>query len=339
MSQQIPSSSADQYSLSQVIQQVSGMDAVESTIRAKLASDAADLTEISSYLLSLGGKRIRPALCILIANACGMNKPSQDLIDVASGIELIHMATLLHDDIIDKSAVRRKKTSPFLRFGLPRTLLTGDFLLVRAFSLCAHLDSFVVEATERACVELTEGEILETPLYSCQHTIESSLGIAKKKTASLFRLAALCAVHLSGGSSQAVTDAAQFGEYLGIAFQILDDILDVTSDEATLGKPIGIDLLERKPSLINVLWLLEGSRESKPLLSQPGDADSEAHFVHTSIQHIRTSPVLSRARAMATDFSDRALKALDHLSKSHACDQTGLATLQFVVRESLQRLQ
>ncbi len=163
---------------------------VEAQIRETFRSDAETLTKISEYLLALGGKRIRPLLAIVSGRLFGMDTPSSELVAAAAGIELIHMATLLHDDIIDQSPTRRSRDSAYRAFGLPNSLITGDFLLARAFGLCAHLYTFVIEATERACVELTEGEILEGHLGSgTAVSLEDYLGVVKRKTASLFALA------------------------------------------------------------------------------------------------------------------------------------------------------
>ncbi|MBN8550282.1 MAG: polyprenyl synthetase family protein, partial [Deltaproteobacteria bacterium] len=309
----LPSSESAKARLLKVLSSLSGMAAVDRLIREKLKSDAALLTEIPAYLLNLGGKRMRPALTLLTARAFGMPQASQALLDVAAGIELIHMATLLHDDIIDKAPTRRHQESAFMKFGLENTLLSGDFLLVRAFSLCARLDADIINATEDACIELTEGEILEVPLHKQEHSLESSLTIAKKKTAALFRLSAFSAAHLAGAGAAAAAKMAEFGEKLGIAFQILDDILDVTSDEDLLGKKSGLDLIERKPSVVNVLWLASGSPLSKRLRSAPDDQDEL--FAKQALAELRPGKVVQEARALALRFVDEAAQALSDAAK------------------------
>lgn len=286
---------------------------VESIIRSCFASDVAPMFEIPGYLLSLGGKRIRPVLTLLCAKAFGVTSVSENILRIAAGIELIHMATLMHDDIIDQSPTRRHQQSPYAKFGLPLTLLSGDFLLTRAFGLCARLDDTVIAATEQACIELVEGEALETPLHIDSHTIDSSLVIANRKTASLFRLGAFCAAHLTNAEQKSIASASEFGQALGVAFQIIDDILDVQSDEKTLGKPPGIDILERKPSMVNILWLASGSTRANRLLQPPEDSTSEAHFVRDSLEEIQNSAVLDQAVAMAKKYG---LNARDHLDKS-----------------------
>jgi geranylgeranyl pyrophosphate synthase len=220
------------------------------------------------------------------------------------------MATLMHDDIIDESPIRRHKPSPYAKYGVPLTLLSGDFLLTRAFGLCAKLDDHVIQATEQACIELVEGEALETPLHLQAHTVETSITIAERKTASLFRLAAFCAAHLSGASREVIEAMSSFGQSLGVAFQMIDDILDVISDEATLGKRPGLDIAERKPSIVNLLWLKTGDVESKRLLMAPGGS-SEPEYVRHALEILQNGPVIRDAKELATLYAERARTSLE----------------------------
>lgn len=314
------SSSKEQFAASLLL--VPEIAIVESSIRDCFSSDVSPMFEIPNYLLSLGGKRIRPLLCLLCAKAYGAEEISQDITRIAAGIELIHMATLMHDDIIDQSPIRRHQQSPFAKFGLPLTLLSGDFLLTRAFGLCAKLDDTVIAATEQACIELVEGEALETPLHAQSHTIESSLVIANRKTASLFRLGAFCAAHLTKANRDAVTLAADFGQALGVAFQIIDDILDVKSDEKTLGKQPGIDILERKPSLVNILWLARGSALSQKLLKPPQDSETELKYVLASLDEIKNTDILDEAISLAKTYTSKAVDCLEKSLKIHGSSPT-----------------
>jgi geranylgeranyl pyrophosphate synthase len=282
---------------------------VEARIRSTFKSDVAIMREIPEYLLSLGGKRIRPILALLCAKALGAAEITEDIIDIAAGIELIHMATLMHDDIIDQSPIRRHKPSAYAKYGTPGTLLSGDFLLTRAFGLCSRLDREIIEATEQACIELVEGETLEIAVPLAEHTTASSLTIATRKTASLFRLAAFCGASLTDSSNAVKESMTKFGESLGIAFHIIDDILDVTSDEATLGKRPGIDIAERKPSLINILWIASGDPAAKRLLLPPNPS-TEQFFVEESLVHLRESSVLVEAKRAARHHADCATKNL-----------------------------
>jgi len=324
------------------IASLEGLKAIDELIRSKFSTDAPLLCEISEYLLDLGGKRMRPVLCLLVARAFGLTPPSQPLIQVASGIELIHMATLLHDDIIDNSPLRRHRSSPYARYGANNTLLAGDFLLTRAFSLCARLDQYIIDETEEACIELVEGEILEIPVTEGSSSIEASLTIARKKTASLFRLAAASAAHVAGLPEGTVEKLREFGEQLGIAFQILDDILDVISSEDLLGKKAGSDIKERKPSIINVLWIATGSPLAQRLIS-PAE-DNEDEFVVAALKELKGSSVVSEARAMARGYAERAQRLLDEsVSEARAagrtCDPASLDALVALINYTLERME
>ena len=300
--------------ISLVVGTLSGLKQVESIIESKFDADSKLLNEISQYLFSIGGKRIRPVLCLLAAQCLGGAKKKESLYDVAAGIELIHMATLLHDDIIDRSPMRRHEASPWVKFGTPDTLLTGDFLLTRAFSLCARLDHFIINATERACIELTEGEIDERPLSVQALSITASLEIARKKTGSLFRLACEAAAHLAEMPAPVVTAMGQFGESLGIAFQVLDDILDVISSEDLLGKKAGIDLIEQKPSAVNVLWVASGDpKASEVLLKTPAITESDVPGI---IPSLRLHPCINQARDIAKKYVAIARDSLVTIEKT-----------------------
>lgn len=290
-----------------------GLRSVENRIRECLKSDSKSLTEISTYLLDLGGKRMRPLLTILSSQLFNMGKPSKELIDAAAGIELIHMATLLHDDIIDQSPQRRSKPSAYSLYGLPETLLSGDFLLVRAFGLCSKLDNFVVEETEKACVALVEGEIKEGVIdINNIPTFENYITVIEKKTASLFELSSVVGAHLAGANADDVRKLRVFGRYAGVAFQMIDDILDITADEDLLGKPAGTDIRQRTPSLVNLIWLEEEPEKAKEFFSKP-QPEKEVKKMLAYLSH---SQVIEKARLHAKDYAGRATNALISLDES-----------------------
>lgn len=317
--------------------QVDGISEVEELIRSKFQSDAPRLTEISNYLLGLGGKRIRPILTFLAARVMGLAAPNTQLKSVAAGIELIHMATLLHDDIIDNAPMRRRQVSPFKRYGMMGTLLAGDFLLTRAFALCSHLDQYIIDRTEEACIGLVEGEILETSMFEDNHTLETSLQVAEKKTASLFRLACQSGAHIAGASPDDIKLLGEFGCNLGIAFQIVDDILDVTADEKTLGKKTGTDIRERKPSAVNIFWRETGSALSSRLLLAPEDKSSEEEYVARSLTEIQGSGILAKVRELASRYAALALDKLDDATKNYRPAGNSKEVLETLIRYSLVR--
>ena len=316
---------------------LSGLKSVESIIENKFDSASERLNQISKYLFSVGGKRIRPILTLLVAQALGQKTPSQQVLDVAAGIELIHMATLLHDDIIDKSPLRRHETSPWIKYGTGDTLLCGDFLLTRAFSLCARLDTYIINKTEIACIELTEGEIDEQPLSKKSFTIKESLEISRKKTASLFRLACQSAAHLSQNDEHISELFAQCGENLGIAFQVLDDILDVTSTEDLLGKKAGIDIVEQKPSVVNVLWLESGSELAFQLLKSNTTITEEQRLL--GLQQVCTSDAVKKAKEIATNYANNATSLIEQIDSKIKLEPRAKEALLSLSKYILERME
>ena len=313
---------------------IDGLQFVEEKIAQSIGSDAPILTEIASYLQGLGGKRIRPLLAVLCGRLFGLYPPSQQLIDAAAGIELIHMATLLHDDIIDGSPTRRHQESAFSKFGLTPSLLTGDFLLVKAFGLCAKLDRFIIEATERACIELTEGEVLEGTITSERRpNFEEYLNIVSKKTASLFSLAGSVGAHTAGANIIQVGHLKEFGLSAGIAFQMIDDILDITADEDLLGKPSGTDLKQKTPSLVNIIWLESGDLNAVHFFEKEGVTIEDAK---AQVDYLRGSPVIERCRELAKSYAGKALEELNAVTHPKL-DAEVRAQLTAIVEYTLNR--
>ena len=307
---------------------------VEDEIRTRFASDAQNLSDISSYLLALGGKRIRPILAILSARLFGMHFSTPELVTACAGIELIHMATLLHDDIIDKSAMRRHKESAYVRFGLPSTLLAGDFLLVRAFGMCGRLDKTLIDETEQACIRLTEGEELEGIINTNnQISIDTYRDVVGKKTGALFHLACLGGAHLAGAQRKAVDLMGEFGDALGLAFQMIDDILDVTADEQLLGKPAGTDLKQKTPSLVNILWLQSGDLKAREFFNIPEPTFDQAKSL---IEHLLNKGIVDLARKHAKEEADRAKLILDEL-ETFGINQETQNQLKAIVDYTLNR--
>lgn len=285
----------------------SGLTRIEEKTKASLGSDAKLISEISHYLLSLGGKRMRPLLAILSEKLFKVESSSEDLITAASGIELIHMATLLHDDIIDQSPTRRRQESAYKKYGVTPTLLTGDFLLVKAFGLCATLDEFIITETEKACVALTEGELLEGHIDpETGYELDDYIDVIDKKTASLFALSGIVGAHLSGTSKDNVELLRSFGKNAGIAFQVIDDILDVTADEDLLGKPAGTDLKQKTPSIINILWLYSGDIAAKEYFKTKSPTIEHAK---AAIEKLPAS-VIEDARKLAVSYAEKAKDSL-----------------------------
>lgn len=271
------------------------MAQVEDRIRDLVGSRETTLTDISSELLAAGGKRVRPALALLVFRACGGTDPA-DTIDVGAALELIHSATLLHDDILDSGQTRRGRPSPLARHGIGLTLVTGDFLFSRAFGVAGRFDATVVGWAADACVNLCEGEILQQRFRrNPAVTLGDYLEIAARKTASLFRQAARIGAHFAGASEARIAAMARLGFEIGVAFQMVDDLLDVTGPAEVIGKPVGTDLREGTPALPLVLAL----GRLPDLARAFADPAPRPESVTAALAALRRTSVLAEVRQLA----------------------------------------
>ncbi len=231
---------------------------VEARLAEELLSREERLSAVAGHLVRAGGKRVRPTLVLLVFHAAAAGKLARrdDAIEAAVALELIHSATLLHDDIIDGGETRRGRPSALRTFGVADTLVAGDFLFSRAFALCARFEAEVIRWAAEACVSLTEGEILQSRFRrNPAVTLADYLEIIRRKTAALFEAGARTAAHLAGAPPEIVAAMAACGHHVGLAFQARDDLLDVAGNPALTGKPRGIDLRDGNPSLPIVLAL------------------------------------------------------------------------------------
>jgi octaprenyl-diphosphate synthase len=284
---------------------------VEDKITHLLVSREPLLSEISLHLIAGGGKRIRPAVALLVFKACG-GEDVTDMLDVAVALELIHSATLLHDDIIDGGKTRRGRASAFSRYGLANTLVTGDFLFSKAFELCGRFEEAIVRWAADACISLTEGEVMQGRFRrNPAVTTDDYLEIIARKTASLFSQGARVAAHLAGLGSEGADAMWACGFNIGMAFQIVDDVLDVEGDEDVTGKPVGIDLRDGNPSLPLVLAL--GDAEVRRVFTS---AEPRDHDIAAALQRVRALGVLTTVRRLAEEYTARARTGLARLPYS-----------------------
>src|SRR5262245_22095896 len=237
---------------------IEDLAAVETRLAAEIGSREPRLEAIARHLVDAGGKRVRPALVLLVFHAASRQRAArrQHAIEAAVALELIHSATLLHDDIIDGCETRRGRPSALRTFGTADTLVAGDFLFSRAFALCAQFEPEVIRWAADACIALTEGEVLQGRFrHNPQVTLDDYLEIIRRKTASLFEAGARTAAHLAGAAPDMVESMARCGHEVGLAFQMSDDLLDVAGRPDVTGKPRGVDLRDGNPSLPIVLAL------------------------------------------------------------------------------------
>jgi geranylgeranyl pyrophosphate synthase len=304
------------------------LELVEQSLTRSIRSSERSLTEISSYLIHGGGKRIRPMVTLLAFRLFG-GKRINDIVDIATAIELIHTATLLHDDIIDGAGTRRGKESSYKKFGLKSTLVAGDFLFIKAFEFAGKFDETVVQWTADACTHLTEGEMLQGYFNrNPKVTVDDYLEIVRRKTGSLFQTGAKVGAYLAGANRSLVEEMGRYGLNLGIAFQIVDDVLDIVGHQELLGKPTGIDLQDGNPSLPIILALndKQGSVLEAFESSQPNQEE-----IRKAIDAIREGKVLKEARVICRNYAELAFKSIKKFPPSPY--RNGLKTLVQLIIE------
>jgi len=259
-----------------------GMARVDAVIRERLASDVALIEQISHYIIGAGGKRIRPRLVLLFAEALGHQGPEPH--ELAAIVEFIHTATLLHDDVVDESSLRRGRATANALFGNAASVLVGDFLYSRAFQMMVSLDRMrVLEVLADATNVIAEGEVLQLMnMHDPDLAVDAYLKVIRYKTAKLFEASARLGAVIAGAAKDIEEACADYGRALGTAFQLVDDLLDYEGDPQSLGKNVGDDLREGKPTLPLLIAMERGSAEERALIRhaiEQGEVDRLADIV------------------------------------------------------------
>jgi octaprenyl-diphosphate synthase len=298
--------------------------AAEERLSRLLDSNESLISEICHYLVDGGGKRMRPLFILLVYRACGgPERKVDDAIDAAIALELIHSATLLHDDIIDGGLLRRGKPSAFARYGNAPSLVAGDFLFCRAFELCGRFEERLVRTAAQACIQLTEGEVMEGRMrHNAAATLDDYLAVITRKTASLFAAGGRVAADLAGAPPKLITAMDKLGLALGRAFQMVDDLLDVIGPQERIGKPVGSDLREGIISLPVVLGVQSNSALAHDFCA---GMPIEGAAFDRALTMMREPSLLARGRALAAEQVAVARSLLDQLKPSIYRDS--LATL------------
>jgi len=284
-------------------------EAVDREINHRLQSEVALINQLGAYIIHSGGKRLRPLLVVLSARALGYQGDKH--ITLAAIIEFIHTATLLHDDVVDASALRRGQATANSVFGNEASVLTGDFLYSRAFEMMVDVGNMrVMEILAHTTNIIAEGEVLQ--LLNCHDpnvTEEHYFKVIYGKTAKLFEAAARLGAVLAD-SDPGIEDAmARYGRHLGTAFQLIDDVLDYSSDSQTLGKNIGDDLAEGKPTLPLLYVLRSGSEAQKSVVRMAIEQGGLDH-IPAVLDAIESTGANAYTARRAQDEAERAIQAL-----------------------------
>lgn len=289
------------------------LNAVDRVIRQRLHSDVPLIRQVSEYIVQSGGKRLRPLVLILAARACGYS--GTDHHELAAVVEFIHTATLLHDDVVDESALRRGRATANALFGNAASVLVGDFLYSRAFQMMVGVGSMaVMRVLADATNTIAEGEVLQ--LMNCHDADideERYLRVIRFKTAKLFEAASRLGAILGGVESCIEQSMASYGMHLGTAFQLIDDVLDYSGDLHQTGKNLGDDLAEGKATLPLIYAMRTGSPEQAALIRAAIERGGTDEFPSV-LRTIQETGALEYTRARAAAESGLAVAMLEPLA-------------------------
>ncbi len=294
----------------------SDFSAVNKLISAQLFSKVPLVEKIGHYIVESGGKRMRPLVVLLACNAIGA-KNSDNSAKLATIIEFLHTATLLHDDVVDTSDLRRGKSTANAKWGNAPSVLVGDFLYSRAFQLMVELGSLpVMKILSDATNEISEGEVLQ--LLNCKNpdvTEAHYMEVIRCKTAMLFQAASHSAAVISDADPELQKNIANYGLQLGMAFQLIDDVLDYTGNAEEMGKNVGDDLAEGKPTLPLIYAMKTGTTQEKELIRtaiRKGGLDNLADILAV----VKRTGALEYTQQKAREAADQAITSLDRLPAS-----------------------
>jgi octaprenyl-diphosphate synthase len=291
------------------------MRAVDAMIRRRLESDVVLIRQVAEYIIAAGGKRLRPAMLLLSAGATGYTGPHHH--ELAAVIEFIHTATLLHDDVVDESGLRRGRKTANAAFGNAASVLVGDFLYSRAFQMMLAVDDMRVMAVlAEATNTIAEGEVLQLLNVHNADTDEARyLEVVRRKTAKLFEAATRLGAIVGRASAATEEGLAQYGMHVGTAFQLIDDVLDYSGDLHETGKNLGDDLNEGKPTLPLIYAMREGSPAQAQTVRQAIEQGGRDDF-QAVLEAISDTGALDYAREQAKRESAVACAAIEHLPNS-----------------------
>lgn len=290
---------------------------VERTLRESVKSESSLLTEIAMHVIDAGGKRVRPAICVLSFKAVGGDDRNvTSAIDAAVAVELIHSATLIHDDITDEGEVRRGRVTAYRKYGVHNALVAGDFMFVQGFKYGQFLSPESIRIAAEAYERLAEGEMLQEQ-WKNKVTIpkDQYIDVISGKTASVFSASAQLGAFHGGGTDDEIEMLGEFGTNIGIAFQIVDDILDLISDENALGKSVGNDLKEGNMTL-PLIYAMNNGVDRKLLAEVISKKDKPKELVQNAIDMIKHSGCITETREQAALFVQKAKQNIKNLRNS-----------------------
>ena len=291
------------------------MREVDGVIQHRLASDVVMINQIAHYIISAGGKRIRPMLVLMFASALGFD--GRERFELAATVEFIHTATLLHDDVVDESALRRGRQTANALFGNAASVLVGDFVYSRAFQMMVSVNRMrVLEVLADATNVIAEGEVLQLMnMHDPDLSVDDYLRVIRFKTAKLFEASARIGAVLAEAGTDVEESCASYGRSLGTAFQLIDDLLDYEGATEQLGKNVGDDLREGKPTLPLLLAMERGSATERDLIRHAIEHGEVARLPEI-VEIVRRTGAIAATREAARAEADKAAHALSVLPQS-----------------------
>jgi octaprenyl-diphosphate synthase len=292
------------------------MEEVDRVISQRLSSDVPLVGEVAKYIISAGGKRIRPALLLLFSGA--LSYEERHKYEMAAVVEFIHTATLLHDDVVDDSTLRRGRATANVSFGNPASVLVGDFLYSRAFQMMVDCNNMrIMQVLANATNVIAEGEVQQLMnMHDASLTQQGYLEVIRSKTAKLFEASARIPAILAHESEDMENACAEFGLALGTAFQVIDDVLDYEGESAVLGKNLGDDLREGKTTLPLIFAMQNGSLEEKSLIQKAIEQNEEVELAPI-LNILQKTGAMQATREVAHQQALLAIKAIEPLKNSH----------------------
>lgn len=290
-------------SATQILSPISqDMAAVDFVIRSYLNSEVVMIRTVGEYIIGSGGKRLRPALVLMIANALGYQPREQEFQDhhlLAATVEFIHTSTLLHDDVVDESDLRRGRETANAVFGNAASVLVGDYLYSRSFEMMVSVDRMeILRVLSQATTVIAEGEVLQLlNVHDPDVSVERYMQVVRYKTAKLFEASAEIGAIVCDVSAELREAAAAYGRHMGTAFQLIDDVLDYSGDAEALGKNVGDDLREGKPTL-PLIRVMEVGDAAQVKLIRDAIETGDANFAEVAVA-IQSTDALQYTRALA----------------------------------------
>lgn len=299
------------------------MREMDMVIERRLKSDVSLVSQVSQYIVAAGGKRLRPALLLLMCGALGYSGDQRH--NLAAVVEFIHTATLLHDDVVDESTLRRGRATANEAFGNPASVLVGDFLYSRAFQMMVDAgDMRIMQTLAEATNVIAEGEVLQLMnMHDASLSEEGYLRVIRSKTAKLFEASARLAALLARSSPAVEQSCAEYGQALGTAFQVIDDVLDYDGEVSEMGKNLGDDLREGKVTLPLIIAMQRGTEAERATIRQAIETGGTGQMAQI-ISIVQQTGALQATRDAAAAEAQRALNALQALGQnpySHALQQ------------------